>query len=142
MIAKQGRVFIPQEPMRRGSDGRLQRSFDLTPARIYGELVVMLPPNKLPLSAAPVIEELRRHLAHFNDDDYLMAVGAPTLIGWATAIAADSNLGRVNMLVWDRECRAYIEVVAQLWGRRPRSTDPLARKVETDDQEKSDFSAC
>ena len=133
MTAKRARVFIPQEPMRRGSDGRLQRSFDLTPARIYGELVVMLPPNKLPLSAAPVIEELRRHLAHFNDDDYLMAVGAPTLIGWATALAADSNLGRVNMLVWDRECREYIGVVAQLWGRRPRSTDPMERKVETDD---------
>ena len=138
MTVKQGRVFIPQEPMRRGSGGRLQRSFDLTPARIYGELVVMLPPDKLPLSAAPMIEELRRHLSHFNDDDYLMAVGAPTLIGWATALAADSNLGRVNMLVWDRECREYIGVVAQLWGRRPRSTDPMERKVEANDQEKSD----
>ena len=126
MIAKQGRVFIPQEPMRRGSDGRLQRSFDLTPARIYGELVVMLPPNKLPLSAAPVIEELRRHLAHFNDDDYLMAVGAPTLIGWATALAAGGCAHAAPRLPGATRGRAAVaEAVAVIVDRR--DGDPSSR---------------
>lgn len=125
---KQPRVFIVQEPQRRTVRG-IERTVDLTPAAAYGQLIVLLPPNKSPLSGAPVVNELRRALSDFGETDYLLAVGAPTFIGWATALAADANRGRVRMLIWDREARNYIEVAAQLWGndrsaRTPREILP------------------
>lgn len=128
MSGKRGRIFIPQEPMRRNSDGQLESLFDLTPAAAYGQPVVMLSSNLSPLSSAPVIHELRRHLKDFSDNDYVLAVGAPSFIGWTVAIAADNNRGFVKMLVYDRETRAYIEIEARLWGKRPTSVDPQEKE--------------
>lgn len=123
--ARRGRVFIVQDPLQKDEEGRWVPKFDLTPAAAYGDLTVLLPAQVSPLSSAPTVRELQRRLKDFNDDDYLLAVGAPTLIGWATALAASSNRGRVKMLVWDRSARAYLEVAAVLWGRGPKSVDPL-----------------
>lgn len=140
-LTRRGRVFIVQEPTQRGEGGGFKRKFDLTPAAVYGELTVLLAGNQSPLTAAPIVHELRKKLARFSDDDYLLAVGAPTFIGWATALAADANRGRVKMLVWDREARQYLTVTAHLWGGRPSSVDPLAlRKVDDHDrQDQTDF---
>jgi hypothetical protein len=125
-----GRVFIVQETLRRVFNGpedrvgELQRVLDLTPAAIYGELTVIFDNGKAALTPEPSIRRLRQVLKSFGPDDYLLPVGSPTLIGWATAIAADSNRGQVKMLVWDRETREYVVSEARLWGRR-KSVDLL-----------------
>lgn len=124
MNKSRGRVFIVQETLRRvfrnSNDkiGEFQRVLDLTPAAVYGELVVIFDNGKAALTPDPSIRRLRLVLKDYGPDDYLLPVGSPTLIGWATAIAADNNRGQVKMLVWDREAREYVVSEAHLWGRR------------------------
>jgi len=109
-----GRVYIVQEVVRRGSGGALQRVHDLTPAAVYGDLIPLLETDKIPLTPAPIVHELKRKLKDFCDDDHILAVGDPIAIGIATAVAAEVNHGRVSMLKWDREARQYIRVVFDL----------------------------
>lgn len=104
------KVFIVQEIMRRMDSGQLERIHDMTPAAVYGELVVLLSHSKAALTAAPTVHELTSKLRDFSDDDFLLAVGDPVNIGIATAVAAKVNHGRVKMLKWDREARSYIRI--------------------------------
>jgi N-acetyl-beta-hexosaminidase len=53
-------------------------------------------------------------LRDFSDDDYLLLIGNPVFIGWATAIAAAYNEGRVNLLMWSGKEKGYREVKAIL----------------------------
>lgn len=128
-----GRVFIVQETLRRvfrnseDKVGELKPVLDLRPAAVYGELVVLFSGGNPALTAAPSVMRLRQMLKDYGPNDYLLPVGSPTLIGWATAIAADNNRGQVKMLVWDRETRAYIISEVELWARQNRkSVDLLA----------------
>ncbi len=128
--SEKGRVFIVQETLRRvyrgpdDQEGELQRVLDLTPAAVYGELVVIFKNGKAALTPGPSIARLRRALKDYGPGDYILPVGSPTLIGWAVAIAADVNRGQVRMLVWDRETREYIISDARLWGTK-KSVDLL-----------------
>ena len=106
-------VFVPNETTRRGTNGVRVAGRDLTPALAYGALHVLWE-GPVPIAPAQVIARLRAALRDFGDDDYILATGAPHLIGWAIAIAADVNRGRVKTLVWDRETRSYLEAAARL----------------------------
>lgn len=99
-------VFIVQE-LRRG-DGTPMH--DLTPARVYGDLKVLIQSNNIGIAIQPLVAQLRSQLRGFSDDDYLLTVGDPVAIGVATAIAAEMNRGRVNILKWDRQTRQYVAV--------------------------------
>lgn len=63
--------------------------------------------DNLFLSTQPVIRKLRRELRNFNDNDYLLLIGDPNIIGVACAVAASINRGRFKTLKWDREQRRY-----------------------------------
>lgn len=78
-------------------------------ARQFGDIEILLPMNAPSvLSMGPLVRDLKRKLKTFSDKDYLILMGNPAAIGAAVAIAADANLGRVKMLVWDRqECTYY-----------------------------------
>ena len=52
----------------------------------------------------------------FSDDDWLLAMGDPAIIGIAFAIAASINHGRVNLLKWDKIERSYYPVKVNLRG--------------------------
>jgi len=102
-------VYIVQEPQRRDRiTGEFVPAFDLTPASIYGDLKVILPPGNSMLSTAPMVAKLKYELRNFNDDDYLLAVGDPAAMTAAAAIAAKNNRGKYVLLKWDREARSYI----------------------------------
>jgi hypothetical protein len=94
-------------------DGVLKPKFDFTPALEHGELSFLLSPNASPFNLPPVIEELHERLSDFNDEDFLLLVGSPVLLGLCVAIAADFNDGRVGMLQWSGAKRAYIPVRAE-----------------------------
>jgi len=105
------KVYIVQEVTRRDrATGELRPVHDLRPAAVYGDLVPLLGTDRITLSPGPIVHELRKKLRGFSDDDVLLAVGDPIAIGIATAIAAEENGGRVNMLKWDREARSYIKI--------------------------------
>lgn len=107
------RVFVVQNQHRWDRDRqRFLPKFDLTPAEEFGELTDLLSPTAAPFNPEPVLKELREKLADFGDDDYLLLVGNPVLIGFATAVAASANDGRVNLLQWSGKDRRYIAVEA------------------------------
>lgn len=127
------RVFIPQQSNRRKAGGEWKPAIDLSPAYAYGDPVVMMPSGPVALAAQPLVFALRRKLmgryleddfdqyanaegklpapVPFNKDDYLVAVGNPTVFAIATAVAAEINNGIVQMLYWDNRIARYVEVV-------------------------------
>ncbi len=115
-----GRVFAAQQPMR--YDKRVDEmvpSMDLTPATEYGELVIVtswVGADAL-LMSVPVVRKIRDALRHYNDDDYLLAVGDPGMIAVMGAVAAAANRGRFKVLKWDGRARRYLEVPYDVSGR-------------------------
>ncbi|MDX9698658.1 MAG: hypothetical protein RBT55_03710 [Rhodocyclaceae bacterium] len=107
------RVFVVQNQHRWNRDNqRFEPKFDLSPAEEFGELVYLLSPTAAPFRPEPVIEELRAKLADFGPDDHLLLVGNPVLIGFAVALAAQSNGGDVSLLQWSGKDQRYINVIA------------------------------
>lgn len=110
-LSNKPRVFIPQEPMRFDHASQQMVSImNFSKALEYGEPIVCLPSGPVALSPTPTMFKLRDCLRDFCDDDYLIAVGDPTVIAIASMIAADNNRGRVKLLKYDRDQRGYIKV--------------------------------
>ena len=123
------KVYIPQEPMRFDRDRKeWYPIIDLTPARVYGELEVLLSHNATALTIAPMIFTLRKKLKDFCDDDFIVAVGNPTVLMWTGIIAAEMNRGRVQTLVWDGASKNYVSV-------KGASRDGAFRKERTDEHD-------
>jgi hypothetical protein len=109
------RVFVTQLPHRLDrSTGRLEPVFDITPAGRYGQVEFLLKPGAKPFDPA-VLDELRRGLEDFQDDDFLLLLGSPAIMGWACALAADYNDGKVKILQWSNTEQDYVVVAAELF---------------------------
>lgn len=108
------KVYAIQQPKRLDPrTGQLVDHVDLEPAREHGELHLLLQPGAGPFKDLDhTLEELRNGLAEFTDQDVLLLVGNPVLIGLATAIAADLTNGHVTFLQWSGARREYIKVCA------------------------------
>ena len=64
-------------------------------AEKYGKLELLLPEgSQLVLSTGPTVRRLNKKLKDFCDDDYLLLIGDPSIIGIACAVAAGYNRGR------------------------------------------------
>jgi hypothetical protein len=100
-------VYVVQEP----------RGINLMPAEKYGRLQVLLPPGNVAYSAAPTVSRLKRGLARFTDEDYLLMVGDPAAIAVAGAVATMLNNGRMKVLKWDRQEMRYYVVEFDLMRR-------------------------
>lgn len=111
------RVYVVQEVLTYKS-GMAQPQYDLRPAALYGELEILLPCSRLPLATHSTIATLERKLRDFSDNDYLLPVGDPIAIAMAASVAAKMNHGKVQMLKWDRDNRAYIKVAFDLYFKR------------------------
>ena len=91
-------VFVVQEMPNR----------DILSAEKYGDLVPILPPGyQLILSPGPTVQKIKKVLKDFNDKDYLLLMGDPSLIAVACSIAAINNINKYKVLKWDRERRKY-----------------------------------
>lgn len=82
----------------------------LTEASVYGDLEVLHRGNKVGMDTANIVQRFKHALRNFNDDDFILLVGDPVLIGLATAVAMKSNRGKANVLKWNRETRSYLKV--------------------------------
>lgn len=109
------KVYVIQNTHRldRGSSTLIPK-YDLSSAERFGELVYLLTPNAKPHDQS-VIAELKEKLREFTDDDHLLLVGNPALIGFACAVAADWNEGRLSVLQWDGKNKSYVAVKADLY---------------------------
>ena len=103
------RVFAPQLPSRFDTSTRLWiPTMNMQPAAKHGELVVLLPPNANRLHTVPLLEALKTGMADFTKDDWLVAVGDPSLIAAAACIAIRKTGGVLRLLKWDRLTSDYI----------------------------------
>ena len=69
-----GKVYVIQE----------NSKFNIISARQYGELVPIFEEGKqIMLSPAPAIRKLKHVLKDFSDEDFLLLIGDPSMIGLA-----------------------------------------------------------
>jgi len=99
-------VMIPQYPTERLRSGEVvRRHLDLTDAQRYGEIVELLDTQAKPWDHTAV-EQMDQMLADSSADDWLLAVGNPTMIAMAAA-AFGSIHGSINVLQWQSRARRY-----------------------------------
>jgi hypothetical protein len=109
------KVYAPQVPSKYDPATKLWvPTINLDPANMFGEIVVMLPPNANRLHINPLIVALREQMKDFNDKDYIVAVGDPSLIAAASCIAVRKTNGLLKILKWDRQTGSYIPVEVQI----------------------------
>ena len=98
---------------------------DIVSATKYGDLEPLASPfDQVHLNPGRIVSQLRRKLQKFNDDDWLLAMGDPAIIGIAFALAASVNHGRINLLKWDKMERSYYPVKINLRGGGIENLNP------------------
>lgn len=103
----QPKVYVPQEPSRYDHDfGTRVPTVDLRPAMSFGEVVVLLPANVTGMLMSPVVQALKEKLAEFSDEDFLVAIGDPSIIAVASGIILSKN-HKLKLLKWDKRSKAY-----------------------------------
>lgn len=108
-------VYIPQVPSRFDSRSKLWvPQVDISPAKKFGEPVVLLPPEANRLHTAPLLVALRENLRHITADDYLVALGDPSIIAITACLAVANTGGMLRLLKWDRQAGDYIAVEAKI----------------------------
>lgn len=103
------KVYAPQQPSRFDVASRLWiPTMNMQAAEKYGPLVVMLPPNANRLHTAPLLASLKESMSAFTAEDWLVAVGDPSLIAAAACIAVRKTGGLLRLLKWDRMTSDYL----------------------------------
>lgn len=110
----QSRVFLPQEPMKK-IDGVWMPTYDTRKLYDYGDVIVCVPPGRMILSTAPTVMTMKEKLSDFTDEDFIVGIGDPSLLGIICALAANYNRGKFKMLKWDKEMKRYIPVQVDLF---------------------------
>lgn len=109
------RVYAPQVPSKYDAATKLWvPSINLEPAKQFGEVVTMLPPNANRLHISPLIVALKDQMKDYTAEDYIVAVGDPSLIAAAACLAVRKTGGLLRILKWDRQTSSYISVEAAL----------------------------
>ena len=91
-------VYVIQQPA---------PNINILSASDYGYLVICLPNrDQAILSTAPYVQKMRKNLQDIRKQDYLLAVGDPTIIALSAIIASEQTNGQFNMLKWDK--REYL----------------------------------
>jgi hypothetical protein len=110
------RVFIVNETLRRGDDGKLGRSVDLSPALEFGQLLHLLPAGQPPDDPLTMIRTVENNLAinDFCQQDLLLLMGSPVAIGVAMVLASRRNGGPVSVLKWVARDHRYQKLTLPL----------------------------
>lgn len=108
-------VYVVQKHLKLDEEtGDLVPRFDLSAAEEYGQLRFLLSPNARPTNPQPLALDLHSKLCDYTEDDYLLLVGNPILIGMTAAVAAYYTDGRVNFLQWHGRERRYVAVAVNI----------------------------
>jgi hypothetical protein len=109
MTNQQPRVFIPNWPMRRNERNERVR-VDLAEAEPFGRLVELVErPRPGAIQPGDYTEDLLYKLRDFNDRDFILCVGNPTLMVAVALIALEMNKGQARFLQWLPFERKYAE---------------------------------
>lgn len=109
------RVFIPQVPSR--YDRTINHwvpTVNLEPAKAYGEIDVLLPPEAGRMLPADLHAVLTRALATMSPEDWIVTTGDPLIMAMTMVIAARQLNGLLRILRWDRQSRTYEPIEVQI----------------------------
>lgn len=105
------KVYIVQSPMRRHKvTHELLPAFDLSAAREYGDLEILLRAGPVLLEPSHALQQLWAKLRDFTVLDKLLCLGDPVAIAAASSIVAQVNNGIIPLLVWDRHTARYLAI--------------------------------
>lgn len=102
-------VYVTQEP---------PAGISILAASSYGSLEILCAPKVSMFDTSSLINDLRSKLLMFSDNDYILPMGDPALIGVVTAVASNFNDGYVKFLKWDRLEKQYFVWTMQLGRKR------------------------
>ena len=89
--------------------------FNVLKATKFGQLESLTTTDdQIYTSASRVVAKIKRGLKTFGDEDWLLLLGDPAVIGVCFALAAERNGGRVNILKWDKFEKAYYPISVRL----------------------------
>lgn len=91
------RVFITQD----------LGTVNFIPAEDFGELVVCLDGRVSHVGMLRAYTKLREKLRDITENDWIVPVGHPAIIGYASHIMAERT-GIIRLLVWDRQANKYL----------------------------------
>ena len=110
------KVYVVQKQMKYDNTKEMfVPKFDMEPAKEYGRLEFLLSPTAQPFSPLGIVQELHDKLQYFTQEDYLLLIGNPCLIGMTVAIASYYADGKVKMLQWSGKEQRYVEIDATLF---------------------------
>lgn len=103
------KVFVSQQTLRRSeATGEMVQFPNLGPAENFGEVVFLLDwYEAMDMDATQMMWAMRRRLAEFSDEDYLLPLGSPCAMVFSAILASEANDGKIKILQWAREERAY-----------------------------------
>jgi hypothetical protein len=85
-------------------------------AASFGKFKFLLPElSQIIFSPGPLIFKLRKELANYKLNDYLLLTGDPAIIGVACYIVSDITNGKYNLLKWDKQEKKYYSVSINLY---------------------------
>tara|TARA_R100000656_G_scaffold52326_1_gene41651 strand:+ start:713 stop:1072 length:360 start_codon:yes stop_codon:yes gene_type:complete len=106
-------VYCVQEPP---GTARGVPKMDVMKALPFGDVKFLFTERaQLVYSTGALVHELRKKLEKFDDEDYLLLVGDPSIIATTSAVVADINNGKFKMLKWDRESGKYYPLAVNLY---------------------------
>lgn len=110
-------VFAVQNQMKFDKDvgGLVPRFSNIEKAQRFGEIFYVLSPSASPFSPELVLGDIHEALSGFTDNDYILLIGNPVLIGMTTAVAANYNGGRVKFLQWSGRHGEYTEISTKIF---------------------------
>lgn len=104
------RVFIPQLVERYdNATGGFVPVFDLTPAAAFGQLTPVLERDDDPMYLSHITPKIRNVLKDFNSEDFLLAVGDPSVIATCSMLIGRRQKS-MKMLKWDRKLARYFVI--------------------------------
>lgn len=95
------KVFVSQEPLRK-SGGVVEATFDLSPAKEFGALVIVTEWGEGTVEAPNLIDIIRSSLYSYNpEEDYLLLTGSPIIMGLMMTLAFEkANGSPIRILDW------------------------------------------
>jgi hypothetical protein len=95
-------VYVVQKP-----DGKK----NILSAAKFGDFEVILDNNPdMIFSPGPTVAKIRKKLQKFSDDDCLLLIGDPAVIGICVHYALLCNGGKANLLKWDNREFNYFKI--------------------------------
>lgn len=110
-------VFVVQQQMRFDQVRKelVPRFTSIEKAEKWGRIEFILSPSAHPFNPETVLGDIHEKLSGFSDEDHLLLIGNPALIGMVTAIAAYYNDGTVKFLQWSGRHNEYTEIVTKIY---------------------------